>query len=126
MVNIEEFKNRYKSQIKRIYELVDENNKLLTELPIDILNVEINVDELCSLDETVLERINQEYADFVLAEDAIVFTNRYRGHLSTVDDILNQAELYFYKTAEFKKAYETAVSAEKLVSEQTKSKDKRK
>ena len=119
-INIQAFQERYKTGIARIYDLVDNINSLLSVLPIDILNVELNMDELKTLDDEVINKFEEEYQQYVLAEDAIVFTNRYRGHLSTVDDILNQAELYFYQTAEFKKAYDTAVSAEKLVNETNK------
>lgn len=126
-INIEVFTNTYSESIKKVYYLIDEINKLLNILPIDVLAVNINVDELKKLDKEVLQKIDNEFNQFILAEDAIVFTNRYRGHLSTVDDILNQAENYFYASADFKKAYETSISAEKLISEQaSKEKNKKK
>lgn len=124
-ISIEVFSNKYSDKIKRIYALVDELNKLLNILPIDVLRVNVAQEELLSLDNDVLKKLEQEYNEYVLAEDAIVFTNRYRGHLASVDDILNQAESYFYNLADFKKAYETAVSAEKLVNEQTNKESKK-
>lgn len=124
-ISIEVFSNKYTDKIKRIYALVDELNKLLNILPIDVLRVNVAQEELLSLDNDVLKKLEQEYNEYVLAEDAIVFTNRYRGHLASVDDILNQAESYFYNLADFKKAYETAVSAEKLVNEQTNKESKK-
>lgn len=101
---------KYKEQIARLYEIINEINNLLYTVPIDVDKVNENVKELMEIGSQILDNdgaIMQDYNMQILAENAIIYANRNRADFSDVNQLLLQAEELF-ANGEFEQAYVSA------------------
>ena len=111
-INISEIAAKYIDSINRFYELLSSVNSLLFKSPIDVDKVNEYMNELCEINSSNFDNgaISQEYNMMVLAENAILYANRNRIHLSDINQLVAQAEEFFRK-GEFEHAYIVAGNA---------------
>ena len=98
---------KYKAQLDRTYELIDNLNEVLNDTPINVDTVTVLSSELNALSTQILKEggaIDQDYKMMILAENAIVFMNRARVKTAKIDNALKQAEVLF-RNGEFEKSY---------------------
>ena len=111
-IDIAEITTKYEERINRFYELLNEVNLLLLKSPIDVDQVNACMDELKDINNTILDNgaISQDFNMMVLAENAILYANRNRVHLSDINQLVTQAETFFAK-GDFEHAYIIAGNA---------------
>lgn len=111
-IAIAEITAKYENDINRFYELLNEVNINLHKSPIDVDKVNECMSELKNINNTILDNgaISQDYNMMVLAENAILYANRNRVHLSDINQLVCQAETFFEK-GDFEHAYVVAGSA---------------
>ena len=115
-INIARLNEKYNSEFDRSYELLNTIYGLLRQSPIDVDAVNKNVAELYNVTVNILDdgSIAQEHNMMTLAENAIMYANRGRAHLSDIDQLVSQAETFFNE-GEFEQAYVIAGNALKKI-----------
>lgn len=102
----EEITNKYANDINRFYELLNDTYKTLLVSPIDVDHVNDCVRQLNEINNNLFDNgaISQDYNMMLLAENAILYANRDRGHLNDINQLVAQAETFFMK-GDFEQAY---------------------
>ena len=115
-INISRVQEKYVEDFDRSYELLDNIHELLRKSPIDVDEVNKNVHELYDVCNNILDdgSIAQEHNMMMLAENAIMYANKGRSHLSDIDQLVTQAETFF-KEGDFEQAYIIAGNALKKI-----------
>ena len=115
-INISRLSEKYSDDFDKSYELLNSINALLRKSPIDVDNVNKCVVELYEVCNNILDdgSIAQEHNMMILAENAIMYANRGRSHLSDIDQLVGQAETFFNE-GEFEQAYIIAGNALKKI-----------
>ena len=115
-INISRVSEKYVEDFDRSYELLDNIHELLRKSPIDVDEVNKNVHELYDVCNNILDdgSIAQEHNMMMLAENAIMYANKGRSHLSDIDQLVIQAETFF-KEGDFEQAYIIAGNALKKI-----------
>lgn len=101
--------NNYFMELKEAHEGVREITKELDKKPINIEVLNTRVDTGRDLVFKLSNTINELIKSALLAENAIIYGNRYRSVKTYVDDGLNKAELLFIK-GEYKKSLELSLN----------------
>ena len=111
-INIPRLKEKYDNAFNLSYEKLNIINDLLLKTPIDVDAVNANVSELYEISNDILDggAISQDHNMMLLAESAIIYTNKARSHLGDIDQIVAQAE-EFFKDGDFEQAYIIAGNA---------------
>jgi len=111
-INISRLKEKYDEDFNKSYELLNQINSLLRKTPIDVDNINKLVAELYDVCNRILDdgAIAQEHNMMTLAENAIMYANKGRSHLSDIDQLVSQAETFF-KEGDFEQAYIIAGNA---------------
>jgi len=101
--------DKYAEEFDRVYELLNDVNSLLLVAPINVDKVNENVKELHDIENDIIDNgaIDQDRNMMTLAENAIVYANRDRHHLSDINDLVSQAETLF-NSGDFEKSYRIA------------------
>lgn len=94
-VRVESFVNKYVGEFDRAYELIDLITITLQKTPIDVTLTNTYVDELTTLADTLIQKIDIEFNNANLAEASIVYLNRYRTQYSDVQAKLSDEEIRF-------------------------------
>lgn len=115
-INISRLNEKYSEDFDKSYELLNSIYELLRKTPIDVDQVNKCVAELYEVSNDILDdgAISQEHNMMTLAENAIMYANRGRSHLSDIDQLVSQAETFF-KEGEFEQAYIIAGNALKKI-----------
>lgn len=115
-INIIRVTEKYEKDFDRCYELLNNINALLKKLPINVDEVNKNVSELYDVSNDILEggSVDQEHNMMVLAENAIMHANKGRSHLSDIDQLVAQAEMFF-REGDFEQSYIIAGNALKKI-----------
>lgn len=105
-INIPRLTEKYSGDFDRSYELLNTINNLLFDSPINVDEVNKNVAELYEVSNNILDggAIDQDLNLKTLAENAILYANKERSHLSDIDQLIGQAETFF-KEGDFEQAY---------------------
>lgn len=105
-INIPRLKEKYDDKFNRSYELLNTISDLLRKSPIDVDAVNRNISELYDVCNEILDggSISTEHNMMTLAENAIMYANKGRSHLSDIDQLVTQAETFF-KEGDFEQAY---------------------
>ena len=115
-INISRLREKYTKDFDRSYELLNSINALLMKSPINVDEINKNVAELYEVCNNILDdgSIAQEHNMMTLAENAIMYANKGRSHLSDIDQLVSQAETFF-KDGDFEQAYIIAGNALKKI-----------
>ncbi len=108
--NIPVIPNNYYVEIEDANEAIKEINKELNRKPITIEVLNIRVDTARDLAFKVYNTVNNLIKSVMMAEETIVYGNRYRGIKTQIDQGLDKAESLF-KEGEYKKSLETTMNA---------------
>lgn len=107
-INIPEHGAKHTAKIATCYELLNEIDRQIKTIPIDVAFINEKVEELKSTANSVCEDVEKEASVEQLAESAIVYANRDRMHQNDVHRQLNICEKEFYQ-GDFDRAYHDAV-----------------
>ena len=110
LYNIPIVPDNYFIELKDASEAIKEIQKELAKKPIDIDVLNIRVDTARDLVFKVFNTTNDLIKTIVMAEETIVYGNRYRGTRQQVNDGLDLAEKLFFKGS-YKKALEVTMNA---------------
>lgn len=115
-INIPRLSEKYNECFDKSYELLNNINNLLRKTPIDVDSVNKSVSDLYDVSNDVLEggSIAQDHNMMLLAENAIMYANKGRSHLSDIDQLVAQAETFFNE-GDFEQAYIIAGNALKKI-----------
>lgn len=116
-INIKSVSEKYQVPFTHLYELLNSVYNRLIVQPINVEEVNREVAEIKELSNTLLGEEGQVKQDLnmaILAENAIVFANSDRFHLSDINELVKHAEEYF-RAGEFENAYTTVGDALKRV-----------
>ena len=115
-INIQSVTEKYRVPFGHMYELLNSVYKCLIVQPIDVEQVNREVGEIKELGNSLLDdgQVKQDHNMMVLAENAIVYANSDRFHLSDINELVKHAEEYF-RAGEFENAYTTVGDALKRV-----------
>ena len=100
VINHEVLTNKYQKDIESSFLLIDEINKLLSVKPINVEILTSKLNNMMVNIDLVLKNIKDSISLHNMAQNIIVFTNRYRSSFTDVDQVLNQAQIHF-ENAEF-------------------------
>jgi len=116
-INISSVSQKYRVTFDHLYELLNSVYKNLIVQPINVEEVNHEIGEIRELANSLLDeqgQVHQDYNMSLLAEEAIVYANSDRLHLSDINELVKHAEEYF-RAGEFENAYKTAGDALKRV-----------
>ena len=112
--NIPVIPDNYYVQIKDASDAIKEINKELNKKPINIETLNVRVDTARDLAFKVFNTTNDLIKTVVMAEETIVYSNRYRAVKEQIDIGLTKAEKYF-NSGLYKKALEITMETIDLV-----------
>ena len=70
-------------------------DKSLKTKPINVNSINENSNVLVNRAEELLRNMKESLKMYEMAQNIIVFTNKYRSSFSTVNEVLNRAEIHF-------------------------------
>lgn len=107
-INIPEHTSQFNEKIESCYVLLNEIDRHIKTIPIDVLFINEKVDELKAIADTTCDEIEKGVSVEQLAESAIVYANRDRIHQNDVHQQLSICEKEFYQ-GDFDKAYHDVI-----------------
>ena len=110
LYNIPVVPDNYYVELNDAYEAIKEINKELNKKPINIETLNIRVDTARDLSFKVFNTTNDLIKNVMMAEETIVYGNRYRSLKEQVNIGLNNAEKLFFEGS-YKKSLEVAMNA---------------
>ncbi|MBR5341195.1 MAG: hypothetical protein IK151_04630 [Erysipelotrichaceae bacterium] len=99
----------YKDDLKKSREYVNTIRNQINQIPIDIEQLNILLDEAIDFIYKFYNNINNVVGMGIMVENAIVFGNKYRSTYPEIDRELSKAE-FQYLNGEYTKALKTAIS----------------
>lgn len=99
----------YKNDLKKSREYIAKLRKLLSEIPIDIDELNVVLDEAIDFIYKFHNNVNNIVGMAIMAENTIVFGNKYRSTYPEIDQELSKAE-FQYLNGEYTKAMKTALT----------------
>ena len=108
-INVKKTSEKYQPKFDTMYKLLNEIYESLISIPIDIDKVNSLLHDYFETANAVLDDgdVQTDYNMMMLAENAILFANRHRYHLSDIDSLLTQAEAFF-DNGDFEESYKLA------------------
>ncbi len=103
-MNVSTYSETVTPRLQEAYDSIDVIDRTLKILPIDVKIINENVQILNEKGQSLLDEIDSHYNLSVLAENAIVYVNRDRQHLSDIQKLVSQSEAMFYE-GNFEKSY---------------------
>lgn len=85
----------YEESYNEVCELIQTIDKSLKTKPINVSSVNENSNELVNKAEKLLKDMKESLKMYNMAQNIIIFTNKYRSSFSTVNEVLNRAEIHF-------------------------------
>lgn len=117
-INVAKVTEKYTPQFEKLYSLLNEISDQLNSSPIDIDEVNKLLHDFYEIANVILDEgeVSQDYKMMLLAENAIMYSNRHRHHLADIDTLVSQAETYF-ENGDFENSYIIAGNALKKIKE---------
>ncbi|MCX5774963.1 MAG: hypothetical protein NTV44_01100 [Firmicutes bacterium] len=103
-MNVTAYSEKLAPRLDEAYGKLEIIDQALKVLPIDVKTINENVKSLKEEGQKLLEEVDAQYNLSVLAENAIVYSNRDRQHLSDIQKLVLQSEAMFYE-GNFEKSY---------------------
>ena len=85
----------YEERYNYICSLIQNLDKCLKTQPIDVQSINGNIKKLINDAEQLLIDMKNSLKMYNMAQNIIVFTNKYRSSFSTVNEVLNRAKIHF-------------------------------
>ena len=85
----------YEEEYKSVCELIQTINKTITTKPVDVSEVNFSCQTLINKAEKLLREMTNSLNMYQMAQNIIVFTNKYRSSFSNVNEVLNRAQIHF-------------------------------
>ena len=85
----------YEEPYQEITSLIQNIDKCLKTQPINVNYVNEEIKQLVNKAEQLLYDMKNNYKMYTMAQNIIVFTNKYRSSFSTVNEVLNRAQIHF-------------------------------
>jgi septation ring formation regulator len=85
----------YEDEYNDVCSLIQNVNKSITTKPVDVKNVNFNCQTLMNKAENLLIDMKNSLKMYNMAQNIIVFTNKYRSSFTTVNEVLNRAQIHF-------------------------------
>ena len=85
----------YEEEYNEVCELIQSIDKSLKTKPINVSVVNENSNQLVNKAEKLLKSMKESLKMYNMAQNIIIFTNKYRSSFSTVNEVLNRAQIHF-------------------------------
>lgn len=85
----------YEEKYNEVCKLIETANKNLRTQPINVSLVNESCKDLVNIAEELLLDMKNSYKMYNMTQNIIVFTNKYRSSFSTVNEVLNRAQIHF-------------------------------
>lgn len=95
LLNHEVLNEKFKKGVESIFKNIDEINTMLSTRPINVEILNNRMNNFTVSANNLLKEMKESESLFKLAQNIIVFTNKYRTSFTDVDDVLNSAEIHF-------------------------------
>lgn len=96
----------YEEKYNEVCDLIQNIDKGLKTKPINVSSINEYSKELVNKAEQLLLEMKNSYKMYNMAQNIIVFTNKYRSSFSTVNEVLNRAQIHF-ESGEFEFAIDS-------------------
>ena len=103
-MNVNAYSEKLAPRLDAAYGKLEVIDQALRVMPIDVKTINANINSLKEEGQALLEEVDAQYNLSVLAENAIVYSNRDRQHLSDIQKLVLQSEAMFYE-GNFEKSY---------------------
>lgn len=85
----------YEDEYNSVCSLIQDLNKCITTKPVDVSIINEKCKDLTNYCEKILQDMNNSLKMYNMAQNIIVFTNKYRSSFSSVNEVLNRAQIHF-------------------------------
>ena len=85
----------YEEEYNNVCDLIQNIDKSLKTKPINVAVINENSNALVNKVEELLKNMKESLKMYEMAQNIIIFTNKYRSSFSTVNEVLNRAEIHF-------------------------------
>ena len=85
----------YEEKYNEVCGLIQNIDKALNTKPIDVKSINDSIKDLIDKAEDLLQDMKNNFKMYTMAQNIIVFTNKYRSSFSTVNEVLNRAQIHF-------------------------------
>lgn len=85
----------YEEEYKNVCTIIQETNKNITTKPVDVNEINSSCQILINKAEKLLREMTNSLNMYNMAQNIIVFTNKYRSSFSNVNEVLNRAQIHF-------------------------------
>ena len=85
----------YEEEYNNVCDLIQNINKSITTKPVDVNSINVNCQSLINKAEKILRDMKNGLKMYNMAQNIIVFTNKYRSSFTTVNEVLNRAQIHF-------------------------------
>ena len=85
----------YEDEYNSVCSLIQDVNKSITTKPVDVKLINDKCQGLINCAEKLLQDMRNSLKMYNMAQNIIVFTNKYRSSFSTVNEVLNRAQIHF-------------------------------
>jgi len=85
----------YEDEYKSVCSLIQDVNKSITTKPVDVSGINADCKVLINISEKLLQDMKNSLKMYNMAQNIIVFTNKYRSSFTTVNEVLNRAQIHF-------------------------------
>lgn len=85
----------YEEEYKNVCAIIQETNKNITTKPVDVNGINSSCQILINKAEKLLREMTNSLNMYNMAQNIIVFTNKYRSSFSNVNEVLNRAQIHF-------------------------------
>lgn len=85
----------YEDDYNNVSSLIQDINKNITTKPVDVAKINVECQHLINDAEKLLRDMRNSLKMYNMAQNIIVFTNKYRSSFTTVNEVLNRAQIHF-------------------------------
>lgn len=85
----------YEEEYNSVCDLIQNIDKSLKTKPINVALINENSNALVNRVEELLKNMKESLKMYEMAQNIIIFTNKYRSSFSNVNEVLNRAEIHF-------------------------------
>lgn len=85
----------YEEEYENVCDLIQTINKSITTKPVDVSSINVSLQSLINSAEKLLQDMKNSLKMYNMAQNIIIFTNKYRSSFTTVNEVLNRAEIHF-------------------------------
>lgn len=85
----------YEDEYNDVISLIQNINKSITTKPVNVEVINSNCQILINKSEKLLQDMKNSLKMYNMAQNIIVFTNKYRSSFTTVNEVLNRAQIHF-------------------------------